>query len=671
MSQTTAILSLNEPAPDPPARVPAGRPWHLLIGGALTAWFAFRAGGFFPGTVGIAAVGLAVVLVLRMTLARAPWAGWSPLAAVIAGAGAAYGCWMLASVVWSDAPGRAVPDFNRALLYVLAFGVMAMVPRRPGDLGVFLRWVLAAIVAAAVAGLATRLLPDVFPWVSGLEPARLGYPLTYWNAMSVFCALGVVLALSAASDRDAPAWLRVLAGAALPVLAVAGYFPLSRGGILTAIVGCLALVALARPPRMLVTLLTAGPPTVVAVVAAYSAPTLATAKYFEGAGPAEGHRIALILAACCAAAAIARLVALGLDARVDARLAGRVRARTLAAVAVAGVLVVAGAGVALDVPHVLRTQYDGFVKGNVVDPGADKRQRLTAAGNNGRLATWRVGRDAFESQPLHGTGAGTYELAWQRERPGRLKVIDGHSLYLETLAELGVVGLVLLAIALGGILLGLARGLRRPDRHAHAAVLAAALALLLHAAIDWDWEMPALFAWLFAAGGLACARPPGDGGAAHVPRRLTRVVAGLACLVLAVTPALTALSHASLGRALTAFDRGDCGTAIDASLDSIDTLSLGPEAHEVVAYCDMRAGEWSLALRAMEAARARDPHSWRYAYGLAIAQAFAGRDPRPAIAEARRLNPLASEASSLAKAFARGSTPREWRRAAAKAQLPS
>jgi hypothetical protein len=85
----------------------------------------------------------------------------------------------------------------------------------------------------------------------------------------------------------------------------------------------------------------------------------------------------------------------------------------------------------------------------------------------------------------------------------------------------------------------------------------------------------------------------------------------------------------------------------------------------------MRAGQWGLALRAMEAARSRDPHSWRYAYGLSIAQAFAGKDPRPALAEARRLNPLAPEARALEKAFARGTGSRAWKRAAARAQLPS
>ena len=74
----------------------------------------------------------------------------------------------------------------------------------------------------------------------------------------------------------------------------------------------------------------------------------------------------------------------------------------------------------------------------------------------------------------------------------------------------GVVGLLLLLTALGTI----AR--RRPacasrgeERHAHGAFVAAGTMLAIHAGIDWDWEMPALFVWLFGAGGvvLAARRP--------------------------------------------------------------------------------------------------------------------------------------------------------------------
>ena len=87
--------------------------------------------------------------------------------------------------------------------------------------------------------------------------------------------------------------------------------------------------------------------------------------------------------------------------------------------------------------------------------------------------------------------------------------------------------------------------LRGPERHAYAAFLAAGGALLLHAGIDWDWEMPALFLWFFAASGVVLARRAG--GAAAAPARLTRLLAGLACLALAMTPVLVLPQHAGAG----------------------------------------------------------------------------------------------------------------------------
>ena len=59
----------------------------------------------------------------------------------------------------------------------------------------------------------------------------------------------------------------------------------------------------------------------------------------------------------------------------------------------------------------------------------------------------------------------------------------------------------------------------------------------------------------------------------------------------------------------------------------------------------------------------------RLAYGLAVAGALAGRDPRPAIAEARRLNPLEPIARDLERGL-RSDDPRRWRRVAARAKLP-
>ena len=79
-----------------------------------------------------------------------------------------------------------------------------------------LRWTAAAFAAIALAGLLTRLLPDTFPIWRGFLPERVSFPLTYWNAMGIACALGALLAAAPDRERRASrASVRVLAAAAL------------------------------------------------------------------------------------------------------------------------------------------------------------------------------------------------------------------------------------------------------------------------------------------------------------------------------------------------------------------------------------------------------------------------------------------------------------------------
>ena len=63
--------------------------------------------------------------------------------------------------------------------------------------------------------------------------------------------------------------------------------------------------------------------------------------------------------------------------------------------------------------------------------------------------------------PVAGRGAGTFELAWLEQQPIPVSVVDAHSLYLETLAELGLVGLGLLVLALAPPLAGRLPGRER------------------------------------------------------------------------------------------------------------------------------------------------------------------------------------------------------------------
>jgi O-antigen ligase len=606
---------------------------------------------------------LALALVLRITLARRPFEGWSPALALASCALAGFAVWTLASALWSDAPARALTEFDRALLYGLVLVLTGSAAARAGDLATALRWIAAAFVAIAIAGLLTRLAPDSFPISAGFLPERIAFPLTYWNAMGIACALAVLLALHLSASGAEPRTVRVIAAASLPALAVTLYLTFSRGAIWALPVGIVLYVLLAHP-RGLATAGLAALPAAFAVKVAYGAELLARADYDTAAAAPQAREVGLTIIACTVAAAAIRAAALPLDARLE-RVPLPARARPLF---VAGVLAVLLAGaLAADAPRRLNDARITFSEGQYFST-ADLRERLTSAVDNGRIANWRVAVDGLRDSLVHGTGAGTYRITWDRERPPPpVKMNDGHSLYLETLSELGLPGLALLVLALGTLLFGGLRRLGGPERHAHAVFVAGGAMLALHAGVDWDWEMPALFVWLFGAGGIALAAREGRLGELG---RMPRVVAALAVLVLAITPALFALSQPPLDRAIDAFLRRDCRTAIDAALDATERFGTRPEPWLILGYCDARAGQYALARRAMNAARARDPDNWQYAYGQAIVYGVSGGDPRPYAAEALRLNPLNDYARMLVRDLAAARTAEARREVTRRAGVP-
>src|SRR5207244_12470389 len=76
-----------------------------------------------------------------------------------------------------------------------------------------------------------------------------------------------------------------------------------------------------------------------------------------------------------------------------------------------------------------------------------------------------------------------------RWRPAQRPVLDAHNLYLVTLAELGPVGLGLLAALLA---LPAAAAVLARKQLLTAPAFAGYVAYLVHAAQDWDWELPAV-----------------------------------------------------------------------------------------------------------------------------------------------------------------------------------
>jgi O-antigen ligase len=99
---------------------------------------------------------------------------------------------------------------------------------------------------------------------------------------------------------------------------------------------------------------------------------------------------------------------------------------------------------------------------------------------------------------------------WLRYRPFSESATDAHSLPIQTLAELGVVGIALLLVFVGGVALAAARATRARPALA-AGPVAALVVYIVHAPLDWDWQMPALSLVAFVLAGLVLALAEGTG----------------------------------------------------------------------------------------------------------------------------------------------------------------
>jgi len=123
-----------------------------------------------------------------------------------------------------------------------------------------------------------------------------------------------------------------------------------------------------------------------------------------------------------------------------------------------------------------------------------------------------VALHVFADSPLRGTGTRGFATLWLEKRSITETATDAHSLYVETLLELGLVGAVLLAAFLGGAAVATARVYRSGQwgRALATGWIAAGAVFLVHAGVDWDWEMPAvtLVFLAFAGAALAAAERP-------------------------------------------------------------------------------------------------------------------------------------------------------------------
>ena len=614
----------------------------VLLAPAAIVYLSFNAGGFFPSAPGFAAIVFALGLILRTTLAARPFEGFSRTLAVPLTALVLFGAWQLASTLWSHATALGLDAYDRTLLYVLAFALFGSLRYTPERLRWLVRALVAGMAAVCLIGLVSRLLPHTWPTTKGFYDSRLNYPLTYWNAEGMLAMLALILGFHLSADRAEHWSVRVIAAALLPGIAATLLLTFSRGALGVTIVGLLAYCLLTRLSTLPTALLAAVPPTAIALHSACDSTLLASTKPTSAAAVVQGRHVAHVVVACMLGAGLLRGVLLIADRAIANMPLVRnpppraVRVWTGAAVAVL-VVVVAFALVAFSFAH---REYEKFVHGTHEQHLVQTRERLSDPVNDGRLPLWKAAVRIYRTDRLHGTGAGTYQLYYTRYRTVRSYVVDTHSLYLQSLAELGIVGFVLILVVVFGILVGLATRIRGPGRALYSARFAVTLAWAIHQAVDWDWQMPAITLEVFMLAGLALARPA-DGRPGRFGLPFGRTLTGLGWLAIAIAPLLVGTSYARLQQSgLDLKTRGGCVSAKREALSSLSLSAERPQAYAIVGVCDLEQGFAQAAVPAMARAASLEPQSWEDAFWLADARAAAGLDPHAAIARAIALNPL-------------------------------
>ena len=591
-------------------------------------------GGYFPTMWGpSAAVLLALIALWLLGSGRTDADRWD--AAFVALFVALTG-WVALSILWSSAPAQSVLDVERLLVPVAGTAAVLVLCRRRSVPDVILALGLAATVLCGY-GLATRLFPE---WLGGtFEPIagyRLSEPIGYWNGLGILAAIGLVLAAGAAIEATS-LWRRVVASTSLVVLAPTLYFTYSRGAWIALGVGMAAtLVVTPRRLAAIGSLALLSPAPTLAVLAGSRSHALTRVEATLGNAVDEGRDLFVVLVGLGLLAAVSAVALHVLFARIDAPPRARLALGSALAVGIAAGLVVVF--VQWGAPWTLASNaVDAFQRPPAAGGSdGDLNDRLFDFSGSGRVDLWRVALSTAESEPLLGTGAGTFERYWQQDERWTFKARDAHNLYLETLAELGPVGLGLLVGLIGLTLVACLAARRRPMVPV---ALGAFVAYAVHAGVDWDWELPAVTLAAFVAGSLGLvARRSADAHRLATPFRAAAVAAVAAAAFVAV---LGYVGNDSLERAEYALEVGNPAAAIRESRVARRFAPWSPYPLTVRGEALLALGQVGKARVAFQDAIDVDDGYWRAWLGLGVASS--GRARTAAISEAKRLYPRSAE----------------------------
>jgi hypothetical protein len=651
--------------------------WIWVLAGALVLYLGLNGGGY-----DLVIRSHAAVVVWWICLVGAAWGvlpagrlsrmSWIALALF-----AAFMAWSAIAVTWSASSERSLEEVSRLACYL---GVLALALTSYGDRRAALRHAAAAVASAVVvvAGLAllSRLRPGLFSGAQATAVflpgahSRLSWPLDYWNALAALVALGLPLLLAiATSARRLLA--EAAAAAAVPMLALCGYLTFSRGGAIAAAAGLLAFLVLApdRIPKLATSLVCAAGS---AILVAGAVHRVAIEHGYTGSMAShQGAALIVAVILVCAGVALAQ-VGIGLAARHGTlpsllRISPRRARLLLAGVVVAGII----AALALGAPARLAHAWHSFKQPSAAALHQESIARFGSLSGNGRYTYWKAAIDAMPGHWLSGWGPGTFQFVWLARAPFFSYVRNAHSLYVETLTEVGIIGLLLLVVFLV-IVLGV--GVRRAlaghwqVRPWAAAATASCVAFMVSAAFDWDWQMPVLPVAVMLLAAALISGNQQDGVAERArerapegieeegviepaagttrDRRGARSIAARSALILAALASLLAVGvplavTTEVRQSQGDFSAGDTSGALAAARSALAVEPRAVSARIQEALVLESKGRLPAAASAARTATIDEPQNWQAWLVLSRIEAEAG-EPTLALAayrQARALNP--------------------------------
>jgi hypothetical protein len=585
-----------------------------LLGFGLVVFLGLNGGGYAPivrDQLGIAVwwgvlLGLAVG---ALPLNRLRYGSWLALGLL-----AAYVGWVALSCIWTDATHNTLEDVGKVVTYL---GVFSLALSIRGEKGArrMVSALGAGIAVIALVALISRLHPAWVPAASETvelfktERFRLAYPLGYWNANASLIAIGLPLILYVACSAR-HTLTRALAAAILPALALTVYFTYSRGGTLAAAFGVIVFLALAHDRLAKVaTVLTSGAAAAILVAASHQRHAL-DEGLANAAAHHQGNQILVMTLVVCVGVGLIQ-AGLMTALKYGRRPTWTSPSRRTSLISLAGtVAIVVIAALALGAPGKASHAWTEFKAAKSTSHSA---ARLESFSSDGRWPLWKSALEENASAPLIGRGAGSFEGWWAQNRDGQLGFVeDAHSIYLEALGELGLVGFASLVAFLAWIFLAGGRMYRRASsqrRTQLAAALAGCAAFCLGSAYDWLWQIAVLpIAFLLLASVLVGAGERRRTKPLPILARLGGVGVSIAAMFAIALPLSSALA---LQKSQSEFRTGNLTGALTQAADARRATPFAAQPWIQEALILEAQGQSVAALRSVREATRVEPREWR------------------------------------------------------------